>query len=139
MSDSEHYVDIKTWLNEDGYIDYIMPQIYWGYTNKYSPFAEILDQWTRLCKDSKVTLYAGLQLYRLGSIDEEGSSDYQELKSADVVIKQLEDVKKNPQVKGFSLFSYQYLDADGNEYNFESTTYSKKRKEILHNVCEFLK
>lgn len=139
MSDYEHYVDIKTWLRENGYIDYIMPQIYWGYTNEISPFAEILQQWTDLCKGSRVTLYAGLQLYRLGSEDNEGSSDYEELQSADLIIKQLEDVKNNHRVKGFSLFSYQYLDADCNEYDFESTTYSKKRKEILRDVSTYLK
>jgi len=28
-----NYADIKTWLKEEGYVDYIMPQIYYGFEN----------------------------------------------------------------------------------------------------------
>ena len=37
-SDLEYYVDIDTWVSQNGYVDYLMPQIYWGFTNEVAPF-----------------------------------------------------------------------------------------------------
>ena len=40
-----YYADVKTWLSEDGYIDIIMPQIYYGFKNNlkplYDPFLQV--------------------------------------------------------------------------------------------------
>ncbi|MEJ1853193.1 family 10 glycosylhydrolase, partial [Escherichia coli] len=33
-NDLEYYVDIDTWVSQNGYVDYLMPQIYWGFTNE---------------------------------------------------------------------------------------------------------
>ncbi|MCD8083196.1 MAG: family 10 glycosylhydrolase, partial [Clostridiales bacterium] len=33
-SDTRLFTDIDRWMSEDGYIDYIMPQIYWGFEQK---------------------------------------------------------------------------------------------------------
>ena len=67
--------DIDTWLSEEGYIDYLIPQIYW--TNQYgsdgsvSKFSDTLSLFLdKRMNDAKV--YAGLALYRSGS---ENSSD----------------------------------------------------------------
>lgn len=60
------YADSLTWIKE-GYIDYIVPQIYWEFGHKIAPFADICDFWVEVCKDSKVDLYVGHGAYRLGS------------------------------------------------------------------------
>ena len=65
-NDLEYYVDIDTWVSQNGYVDYLMPQIYWGFTNEIAPFDKVTDEWAALMKDSSQKLYIGLQLYRMG-------------------------------------------------------------------------
>lgn len=62
--------DIETWLSEEGYVDYIMPQIYW--TDVYNTsegecrmFTERCNEWLSYNK-ADVTFYVGLALYRAG-------------------------------------------------------------------------
>lgn len=67
MSDEKLYVDIKTWLSKDGYIDYIAPQIYWTFENSICPFDDTLDRWLALRTNKKVSMYVGIANYRAGS------------------------------------------------------------------------
>jgi len=60
------YADSYTWVKE-GIIDYIVPQIYWDFGHQLAPFADLLDWWVDLCKDSHVKLYIGHGAYRLGT------------------------------------------------------------------------
>ena len=66
-NDLEYYVDIDTWVSQNGYVDYLMPQIYWGFTNETAPFDKVTDEWAALMKNSSQKLYIVLQLYRRGS------------------------------------------------------------------------
>lgn len=72
-SENRLFVDIDTWMSKDGYVDYIMPQIYWGFEHKLSdgspaPFAfsNNLDTWIKLKKKGNVRLYLGLAMYTQG-------------------------------------------------------------------------
>ena len=58
------YADVKTWCQNTGYIDYITPQIYWGFENTYSPFDEVLPKWNSLVTADGVDLIVGLQIYK---------------------------------------------------------------------------
>ena len=61
--------DIETWLSEDGYVDYIVPQIYW--TDEHTApwrdnmFTNTLDEWIALNK-ADAELYIGLAAYKAG-------------------------------------------------------------------------
>ena len=61
--------DIKTWMSEEGYVDYLAPQIYW--TDQHSAtwrekmFSDTLKEWISL-NEREVRLYIGLALYRAG-------------------------------------------------------------------------
>ncbi|MEG0829763.1 MAG: family 10 glycosylhydrolase [Anaerovoracaceae bacterium] len=61
--------DIDTWLTEDGYVDYIVPQIYWtdNHTAKWRPkmFTDTLIEWQSINALEK-PIYPGLALYRTG-------------------------------------------------------------------------
>ena len=102
-SDLQYYVDVDTWVKSEGYIDYVMPQIYWGYTNKEAPFDEILKEWVELAEGSDVKLYVGLQMYRLGTSDD-GQSDYQELQDGALIQKEITQLEHTPAVGGYCLF-----------------------------------
>lgn len=67
MSDEKYYVDIKTWLSKDGYIDYVCPQIYWTFEHSVCPFDATLDRWLELRTNKKVSMYVGIANYRAGS------------------------------------------------------------------------
>lgn len=62
--------DVRTWLSEDGYVDYIMPQIYW--TDEHTAawrdkmFSDTLDEWMSM-NTKEMPIYAGLALYRTGT------------------------------------------------------------------------
>lgn len=126
----EYYVDIDTWMSEDGYVDYIMPQIYWGFTNTQAPFEEILKDWCTLSNNSTADLYIGLQLYRLGTEDK-SQSDYDELQDSDYLKNQISVIESNKQTKGFCLFSYQYVSSQKDSYQFDCMEFSEERRKIL--------
>jgi len=60
------YADSRGWVKNQ-YVDYIAPQIYWYIGQKGSDFATVLDWWNDVCKDTGVTLYAGLAGYKIGT------------------------------------------------------------------------
>jgi uncharacterized lipoprotein YddW (UPF0748 family) len=58
------YADVLLWL-EEGWIDYVAPQIYWEFSHKAAPFQPILEWWNKNANGRHV--YAGLGIYRAGS------------------------------------------------------------------------
>ena len=63
-------VDVDLWLKEEGYIDYLMPQIYWtdhyGENGQTKMFTNRTKQFSKLKKHQSVSLYASLALYQAG-------------------------------------------------------------------------
>ena len=121
-----------------GYVDYLMPQIYWGFTNEIAPFDKVTDEWASLMKDSSQKLYIGLQLYRMGST-EPGQSDKKELQKASLLKKELSYLKNKKKIEGYCLFSYQYLDCQNKKYHFDAEQFSTKRKKLLNQIAKSLK
>ena len=64
---SEHYVksyaDSLKWIRE-GWIDYIIPQIYWEIGHPLADFATLADWWEDAVEDTGVKLYIGMAAYR---------------------------------------------------------------------------
>lgn len=62
--------DVKTWLSEDGYVDYVIPQLYW--TDEHTAqwrenmFSDTLEEWCRM-NQNDTDLYIGLALYKAGT------------------------------------------------------------------------
>lgn len=54
------YVDIYKWLSSEGYLDYVMPQLYFGFDNATCPFESILDDWMSAVKNDNIKVYIGL-------------------------------------------------------------------------------
>ena len=68
------YSDAALWLAQGGYVDYLMPQLYWGLTyTQDGDTAHSLDtlaaRWAALPRDGGVALYVGLGAYRIGDGD----------------------------------------------------------------------
>ena len=64
------FADVKRWCSEDGFCDYIVPQIYFGYNNKYKPYSETLKVWSEMCSRSNKKLVIGIGAYKIMTEDE---------------------------------------------------------------------
>lgn len=58
------YADVLTWLKR-GWIDYVCPQLYWEFGNRYCPYEILLDWWSHHTYGRQ--LYIGQGVYRIGS------------------------------------------------------------------------
>lgn len=68
------YSDAPRWLREAGFVDYLMPQLYWGLDYEKDEDAshsltELAGAWLALDRRAEVALYFGLGAYRIGEGD----------------------------------------------------------------------
>ena len=56
------YCDSKKWVDNE-WIDYIIPQTYWGLTHPVAGFADLTDWWDKVVANKKVNLYCGMGIY----------------------------------------------------------------------------
>ena len=97
--------DLKTWLSKKGYMDYVIPQIYWSDQYKLKGkvttlFTDRLNQWVELNKND-TPMYIGLGLYRGGNRD---SSDLGWKRKSNNIVTQIKKLK-NKGCDGFVFFS----------------------------------
>ena len=132
-SDSMYFTDIDTWLWEEGYVDYVIPQIYWGFEQKNkdgslspSAYENCLNRWSELPRRDGVDMYIGLALYRCGLDISDNNSPSEWLSHSDIILRQVQSLRSKENVSGFCLFDYRDLSRQGakteveNLYNFIS-------------------
>ncbi len=62
------YVDYRTWMSEEGYIDYICPQLYWSFNSKnIFPYYDTLLRWVAEKKSDSVKVYVGVPVYKMNA------------------------------------------------------------------------
>ena len=106
------YSDAALWLAQGGYVDYLMPQLYWGLTyTQNGDTAHSLDtlaaRWAALPRDGGVALYVGLGAYRIGDGDGStaGAAEWQ---SGHALADQL-DALESLGIGGVGLYRYASL------------------------------
>lgn len=95
--------DVQTWLSQDGYVDYVCPQIYWSNENsaiKYQ-FNNCLNDWLALKQNRRVKVYVGLALYRVCMTI---SGDPGWVNRNDNMITQVQRIRSTGKCAGFVLF-----------------------------------
>ncbi len=112
------YADVEKWVSEEGYADYICPQVYFGFHNQVQPFTKTVKQWCEITKSC--ALYIGLPLYKAGSEDEFASSskDYARnefIENNDIISRQIAYIYQLEEISGFNIYSYSYLVDDENQ------------------------
>lgn len=102
------YADVIKWSRNEGYIDYICPQIYFGFKNENQPFMQTTKLW---CDNATCALYIALPMYKSGLNDEyAGESGKNEFKKEkNIVARQITYISKIDQIKGYYIFSYSSL------------------------------
>ena len=104
-----YYVDINKWLNSSDYVDYICPQIYWGFKHPYAKFDRVTNRWMNAAKSKKVKVYIGIAVYRAGHNIGAGSAERREWRTdANILKKQVQYARKKG-CDGFAFFDYQDL------------------------------
>lgn len=102
--------DIDTWMSEKGYVDYIMPQIYW--TDSYNTSSGMTKMYTNRCKEwaalnkADIPVYVGLALYRVG---EESDYDLGWSASSSNLSEQYK-IARDLGYDGYALFRYEWLE-----------------------------
>ncbi len=129
---TSNFADVKTWLSSNEYVDFIMPQIYYGFLNETKPFPKVLEEWSNLITNHNIKLYIALALYKVGLIDKyakNGSNEW--LNNNDIIMKEIILSRNNNLYKGFSLFRYGFY-FDKNLYTNTSLQEIKNIEKILN-------
>ncbi len=106
---NSQYVDVKTIINK-GYIDYICPQIYYGFNNSQQPFSQTVKEWNGYVSGTDVKLYVGIAAYKVGTVDNwAGDGKYEWQNTTDILKRQVLETGKYNGCKGFFLYRYESL------------------------------
>ncbi|WP_058484835.1 glycoside hydrolase family 10 protein [Defluviitalea phaphyphila] len=104
------YIDIYKWLSSSEYIDYICPQIYFGYNHSTYSYDKLINQWNKLIKNNDIKLYIGLAAYKIGREDiYAGKGKYEWIETDNILEKMINDGRINDNYGGFVLFRYDFL------------------------------
>lgn len=107
------YIDVTKICKTDGFIDYIMPQLYWGYEQMLggtlAPYAfqNCLPAWQALNSNPNIKLYIGLSIGRAGSAD----AGQEWVKNSNIISRMVTDIRasKHASLGGFTLFDCESL------------------------------
>lgn len=117
-SSTQYFVDIDTWMSKSGYIDYIMPQLYWGFEAKSGgklaswAYNNNLQTWINLKKKGNVDLMIGLAMYKVGTDNKEGNPTSEWLRYNDIIKRQVEAGRASGQVEGYAFYGYKNFLSD---------------------------
>lgn len=95
------YADSKMWV-ESGWLDYILPQTYWGLEHPAASYADVVDWWIKVLDRPgiKTNLYTAHGIYYATS----GGAAWGD--KTDEVENQLRFISKHNQIKGSSFYNY---------------------------------
>jgi uncharacterized lipoprotein YddW (UPF0748 family) len=112
-----NFVDIDTWLSNSGYVDYIMPQLYWGFERKDSSgniasyaYENNLKIWINLASRGDAKLYIGLNMANAGTNVSDNNPVSEWLRCDDVIARQVQVARETGKVDGFAFFRYAIFD-----------------------------
>ena len=128
---NDSFLDVREILSNDGYVDYIMPQIYFGFLNEIRPFKDTINDWNNMIKNSNVKLIPALAFYKIGKFDRyalSGSNEW--IQNNDIISREIDFSRKMNNYYGFSLFSYNYIFND-NYSNDNIVSEISNMKDIL--------
>ena len=104
----KEYLDIENVLKTDK-IDFIIPQLYYGFENSTKPYIKTLKEWTSINTNNK-DFYVALALYKSGKIDNfAGRGENEWLEQTNIIKKQIITARNEKNYKGFYIYRYEYL------------------------------
>ena len=120
------YADILNWIDE-GYIDYVVPQIYWEAGNKWCDF-DVLEKWWGERATPSTKVFIGHAVFKIndGKTPGAGWNSQREMPS------QMEKVRRNANLAGSVFFSYRQFNRNilGFEDYLASSFYRSKALQL---------
>ena len=123
---NDMFLDLKEIISK-GYLNYVMPQIYYGFENETHDFNKSVKEWNDFIlnnkeKGDKIDFYVGLAAYKCGMKEDihAGKGKEEWNKNSDILKRQLQALNLVPNCLGYVFFSY---------YNFFSP--SEEQKNII--------
>lgn len=107
-----HYADVDTWCGNPGYIDYIMPQVYFGFEHASWAFDKTCKIWQDIIKTDYVSLIVGMSFGKaLSGVDNyAGAAGKDEwTRHKDIMVRSLQHTEQLEKCVGVTVFCYQYL------------------------------
>lgn len=104
-----YYADVAGWI-EKGYIDEIIPQLYFGFNHTEDEFCfdNLLETWKKLClKNKNVKLSIGLAAYKIGTKSKSDGTEWET--NTDLLARQKQLCFDTDGVDGIVYFSYSSL------------------------------
>ncbi|MDO5003119.1 MAG: family 10 glycosylhydrolase [bacterium] len=104
---SKNQADVYTWAKSNEYVDYLMPQIYYGFQNEAAPFYNVLKKWDNLVKESDVKILPALAFYKSNQEDLYAKNGkYEWIENDDIIMRQVLLSRNMQSYAGFALFRY---------------------------------
>ena len=102
---TQFYADVEKWGVQPGYVDYLCPQLYFGfsYPDEAFQFNKLADEWSALVQNDSVKLCYGLAPYKIGTQDA-GSNEW--IEQHDLLKRQVEYIRTKGNCAGFALYNY---------------------------------
>ena len=95
------FADTKKWI-EEGWIHYVIPQLYWEFSHRLAPYADLVKWWAELTEQHGVDLIIGHGLYRF--VDDSWTD-------ANEFTEQIRYMSTFDSVVGSAIFSYRTLNS----------------------------
>ena len=123
---SSLYCDVYTWVTSSGYIDYICPQLYYGFNHGSLPYLSALSEFNDMITANGVELIVGLAGYKSGAADNyAGSGKNEWVENNDILSRQVRAARNEDNYGGFAIYRYDSIynpassvaEAVGKEYD----------------------
>ncbi len=104
---NKDYVDIKKLTSSNKYLDFVMPQVYYGFYNKNMPFLQTIKRWDNI---SNIKIIYALSFYKVGNIDNyslTGSNEW--IDNNNIIQRELILTRNTKNYIGFSIYRYDNL------------------------------
>ncbi|WP_294775716.1 family 10 glycosylhydrolase [uncultured Eubacterium sp.] len=110
------YADVESWV-KNKYVDYICPQVYFGFKNVYQPFMFTVKKWVKLCENTDIDLYIGLPLYKANTKDKYAAENDKSIinefrNNNNIISRQITYISKIDKIKGYYIFSFSQLTSE---------------------------
>lgn len=105
------YCDVYTWVTSEGYIDYICPQLYYGFNHKSLPYLTVLDEFDGMITKNGVKLIVGLAAYKSGAEDIYAGTNgkLEWTQNSDILSREVTAARNAKNYGGFAMYRYDSL------------------------------